>query len=142
MKKHEKWLYQENSASQQLMLLYILGNSIFIIVYVNKMNVDSELGIFVLVNIVISLVSFLVAVRQKVYALRWGYVGIALGVYQFIRLPWIPEEITNPSRNLLAALLIVTGILALAGSILSIKRSQERQKFIVENQVGLATLQR
>ncbi|RPI32155.1 MAG: hypothetical protein EHM70_09675 [Chloroflexota bacterium] len=142
MKQHEKWLYQENTASQGLMLLYLLGNSAFIIGYVNRMNVDYELGIFVLLNIFLSLVSFLVAVRQKAYAIRWGYAGIALGVYQFLRLAWIPEEITNPSRILLVALLIVTGIFALAGSTICIKRSLERQKFIVENQIGLATFQR
>lgn len=142
MKKHEKLLYQENSISYQLMLMYILGNTAYILIYVNKMDVDYQLGFFVILNIFISLLSFLIAVRQKLYVLQWGYVGIAVAAFQFIRLLWIPEEIVNPFRLLLSTLLIATGTFALAGSILCVERSLAREKFIVENQIDLATLQR
>ena len=141
MKKHEKRLYQENSISQQLMLLYILGNTVFTIFYVNNMDVDSQLGIFILLNIFISLLAFLTAVRQKTYAIQWGYVGIALAIFQFIRMLWIPEEIINPMRIFLVALLIVTGLMVLVGSLLCVRRSRERLNFIIENNIDIATLQ-
>jgi len=142
MKKGEKRLYQVNSISQQLVLLHILGNTAFTIFAVNNRDVDYQLGIFILLNIFLSLLAFLTAVRQKVYAIQWGYVGIALAVFQFARMLWIPEEIVNPTRFLLIALLIVTGVLAFVGSLLCIRRSQERQKFILENKIDIATLQR
>ena len=142
MKKGEKRLYQENSISQQLMLLYILGNTAFIIFAVNNRDVDYQLGLFILLNVFLSLLAFLTAVRQKMYAIQWGYVGIALAVFQFARVLWIPEEITSPMRFLLIALLIVTGVLAFVGSLLCMRRSQERQKFILENKIDIATLQR
>ncbi len=142
MNKHEKRLYLANSLSQQLILLYILGNTAFTIFYVVNMAVEVQLGIFVMVNIALSLIAFLTAVRQKNYDIRWGYVGIALGLFQLIRLIWMPEELTGSLRILLIALLLATSGLALAGSIISVKRSQERQKFITENNIDLALLQK
>lgn len=142
MKTHEKRLYQQNSISQQLIILYILGNTIFTIFYINNMDVSFKLGVFVLLNISLSLLAFLSAVRQKMYVIKSGYVGAALAIFQFARMIWIPEEIIDPIRLLLIILLIATGLLALAGSIICIKRSQERQKYIVDNNIDLTALQR
>ena len=141
MKKHEKRLYLENGISQQFMLLYILGNTAFTIFTVNNRDVDSQLGIFILLNIFLTLLAFLTAVRQKTYAIRWSYAGIALAVFHFARILWIPEEIVNPMRIFLITLLIVTGVLAFLGSLLCIRRSQERQNFIIENNIDIAILQ-
>ncbi len=58
MNEGEKRLYVANSLSQQLILLYLLGNTLFTILYVNRMNVDAALGIFVMLNIFLSLVRF------------------------------------------------------------------------------------
>ena len=124
------------------MLLYILGNTVFAIFYVNNMNVDHQLGIFILQNIFLSLLSFLTGVRQKMYAIQWGYVGVVLAVFQFTRMFWIPEEITNSLRFFLIALLIGTGMLVLVGSLVCIRRSQERQNFIIENDIDIAILQK
>lgn len=142
MKQHEKRLYLENSLSQQLILLYILGNTAFTIFEVVNMAVDFQVGTFIMLNIVLSLVSFLMAVRQKAYAIQWGYVGVALGVFQLTRLLWIPEELTGSLRILLIVLLLITGGFAIAGSVICIKRSQERQKFIIENNIDRALLQK
>lgn len=140
--KSEKRLYLENSLSQQLIMLYIGGNTIFTILYINNMNVDVQLGFFIMLNLVLSLVAFLMAVRQKMYANLWGYVGVAFAAFQFARLLWMPAEIGGSVRMLSAALLIITGISALIGSIICIRRSQERQKYIIENNIDLAILQR
>lgn len=142
MKTNEKRLYLENTLSQHLIIIYILGNTAFAIFYVNNMDVDVQLGGFILLNIVLALVGFLMAVRQKMYDISWAYPGIAMGLFQFIRMLWIPEEIVNPIRLLIVILLIVTGLSALVGSIICIKRSQERRKFIAENKVDLTLLQR
>ena len=142
MKKHEKRLYLENSLSQQLIMLYIAGNTLFTIVYVNHMNLDAQLGFFVMLNIGLSLLAFLMAARQKVYDIRWGYVGITLALFQFARLLWIPEEITGSMRLLLMVLLLATGVAALASSIICIRRTHERRNYIVDNKIDVASLQK
>ncbi len=142
MNKSEKRLYLANSLSQTWVMSYIGGNALFTIIYLNNMNVDVWLGIFIMLNIGLSLVAFLMAVRQKMYTPFWGYVGIAFAIFQFARLLWMPEEIVGSVRLLSVALLIMTGIAILVGSIICIKRSQERQQFIIDNNIDLATLQR
>lgn len=140
--RDEKWLYVENSRSQQFVLLYILGNTLFIILYVNNMNVDLDLGLFVLFNIALTLFAFLMAVRQKVYDLIWGYAGLALAAYQVFRMLWIPAEIEPPLRLFLQGLLLVTGVLLFVGSLICIRRSKERRQYIVDNNVDVALLQK
>ena len=142
MNKHEKLMYLENSLSQQLIMLYILGNTVFTIFYVVNMAVDAQLGVFSMLNIFLSLLAFLTAVRQKTYAVQWGYIGIALAVFQLVRLLWIPAELTGSLRLFLMALLIVTSGFAFAGSFICIKRFQEREKYMVENHINLALLQK
>jgi hypothetical protein len=141
MNTNEKRLYLENATSQGLILLYILGNTIFTILYVNNIFVTLQLGVFVMVNIGLSLLAFLMAVRQKTYAIRWAYLGIALAIFQLVRLFWIPVEIVNPMRMILQVLLIATAGVLLAASIVCMKRATERQHFIVDNKVDLSTLQ-
>lgn len=141
MKAHERLLYQENSRSQQLILLYILGNTIITIGYTNNMNVDAQLGFEVLLNIALSLIAFLMAIKQKSYAIEWGYAGIALAVFQFARLLWVPAEITGSLRVLMMGLLVASSVAALVGSIICIKLARERTNYIHENNVDLSTLQ-
>jgi len=142
MNKHEKQLYLDNSRSQQLIMLYILGNTIFTIFYVVNMDVDAQLGIFIMINISLSLVAFLTAVRQKIYAIQWSYVGLALAAFQLVRLLWMPEELTGSLRFFLVALLIATSVFAFVGSIICLRRSKERAKFIADNNIDVALLQK
>lgn len=141
MNASEKRLYMENALSQQLILLWLAGNTLFTIFYVNSMDVDAQLGFFVMLNIMLSLFAFLMAVRQKIYQIQWGYVGIGLALFQLLRLFWIPVEIVNPTRLLIQILLVATSAAALAASIVCIQRSQERQKYIEENNIDLALMQ-
>jgi hypothetical protein len=141
MNTGEKRLYLGNATSQSLVLLYILGNTVFTIFYVNNMPVTAELGRFVLLNIALSLIAFLMAVRQKTYAVRWAYVGIALAVFQLLRMFWIPEVIVNPMRLGLQIMLVFTAGFVFIASVICYKRATERQNFITENNIDLATLQ-
>ena len=142
MKEHERLLYQENTLSSQLIFLYILGNTIITIVYTNNMNVDMQLGIEVMLNIGVSLLAFLMAIKQKSYATEWGYIGLALAVFQLLRLLWVPEEIDGALQTLMVALLSLTSLAALVGSINCIKVSRERKNYIHQNNIDLSTLQR
>lgn len=141
MSTSEKRLYLENSTSQSLVLLYIGFNTIFTIFYVNQMPVTSDLGRFVMVNIALSLLAFLMAVRQKAYSIRWSYIGIGMALFQLLRIFWIPIEIENPMRLGLQLLLIISAGLLFVASFICFKRATERQKYLIENNVDLATLQ-
>lgn len=142
MNLSEKRLYVENYISQQLIFLWLAGNTAFTLLYVNNMNVTVRLGFFVMLNIALSLLAFLVAVRQRVYLINWGFIGLALGIFQFLRLFWIPEEIVGSVRLIIQALLIVTSAAAVAGSVICIRRSRERQQYIDENDIDLAIMQK
>lgn len=141
MKSGEKWLYVENAVSQQLILFWLAGNTAFTLLTINSMDVTVRLGFFVMLNIALSLVAFLIAVRQKAYYAIWAYVGFALGLFQLARLFWIPAEIVNPIRLILQILLVTTGVAALIASYVCIQRSQERQQFIEQNNFDFATVE-
>lgn len=142
MNSSEKRLYVENSRSQQLILFWLAGNTLFTILYINNMAVTARLGFFVMLNIALSLFAFLVAVRQKTYLIQWAYLGIGLAIFQFARLFWIPEEIINPIRLYLQILLIITSVAALVGSIICIQLSRERQQYIDEHNIDRAIMQK
>lgn len=142
MKSSEKSLYLDNSLSQKLIIFWLAGNTLFVILYINNMAVTARLGFFVMLNIALSLFAFLVAVRQKVYLIQWAYLGIGLAIFQIARLFWIPEEIINPIRLYLQILLVLTSVAALAGSIVCIQRSRERQLYIDEHSVSRAIMQK
>ena len=141
MRNNERLLYQQNTISQQLFMFYLLGNTAFTIFFANTADVDYDLGLFIMLNIMLSLLAFLTAVRQRVYAMNWGYVGLLIGVFQILRLLWIPEEIVNPVRLQLVGLLLVTGSLAIAGSVICLKRATYRDQYIRDNDVDLSILQ-
>lgn len=141
MKNKEILLYSQNNISQQLFMFYLLVNTAFTIFYSNTANVDKDLGLFIMLNIILSLLGFLTAVRQRMYAKEWGYIGLAIGVFQLVRLMWIPEEILNPLRFALLAMLLVSGTLAIIGSMMCIRRSTDRADYIRDNNIDLTILQ-
>ena len=141
MKNKEILLYSQNTSSQQLFMLYLLGNTAFTIFFANAATVDKDLGSFIMLNIVLSLLAFLTAVRQRVYAMNWGYVGLVIGIFQILRLLWIPEEIVNPLRLLMMVLLVATGSLAIIGSMQCLKRSSDRAQYIRDKGIDLSILQ-
>lgn len=142
MNTGEKRLYVENSLSQQLIIFWLAGNTVFTLLYVNNMAVTARLGFFVMLNIALSLFAFLVAVRQKVYLMQWAYLGIGLGIFQFARLFWVPEEIVNPVRLYIQILLVATSVAAIAGSVICIQRSRERQQYIEDHNIDQAIMQK
>lgn len=141
MKNKEILLYTQNTISQQLFMLYLLGNTAFTIFFANTADVDADLGLFIILNIALSLLGFLTAVQQRVYAMFWGYVGFAIGVFQLVRLMWIPDEILNPVRFSLFGLLLVSGTLAIIASVMCLRRTTDREHYIRDNNVDLSILQ-
>lgn len=139
MKSGEKRLYVENTLSQQLILFWLAGNTVFTLLTINNMEVTVRLGFFVMLNIALSLLAFLIAVRQKNYLIQYAYIGFAFGLFQLARLMWMPPEIMGGMRLFLQAILIATGIAALVASYICLQRSQERQSFLDQNTFSFAS---
>lgn len=142
MNTGEQRLYVENYFSQRMILFWLAGNTIYTLLYVNNVTVSVQMGFFVMLNIALSLFAFLIAVRQRVYLVQWAYAGIGLAVFQFLRLLWVPEELVNPMRLYVQALLVATAVAALIGSIICIQRSRERQQYIDDNNINPVIMQK
>lgn len=139
MKTGEKRLYVENTLSQQLILFWLAGNTIFTLLTINNMEVTVRLGFFVMLNIGLSLLAFLIAVRQKMYLTQYAYIGFVFGLFQLMRLMWMPPEIVGSMRLFLQVILIATGVAALVASYICLQRSREREKFLDQNKFSFAS---
>ena len=141
-KSSGKLLYLENAFSQQLVVLFLLLNTLFTIVHINTMGVDARIGTFIMLNIALSLLAFLMAVQQKLYSTTWGYVGIGMGLFQLSRLLWLPQEFSQAGiRPFLQILLLLTGGLLLLASFVCIRRSRERKAYIERHNIDVVALQ-
>jgi small-conductance mechanosensitive channel len=126
MIKDEKLLFQENKLSFQLVLLFIILNTIITILVLKYMKVNVRVSIFVLYNIVLSLLSFLLAMKVKNYSLGWGSFSIIISISQFIRV-LIRPEITNASVNqFIIILTILSAGFMMAGGIVAITKTKRR----------------
>lgn len=126
MIKDEKLLFQENKISFQLVLLFIVFNTIITILVLKYMKVNVRVSIFVLYNIVLSLLSFLLAMKVKSYSLGWGRFAIIVSISQFIRV-LIRPEITNVSVNrFIIILTILSAGCMMAGGIVAITKTKRR----------------
>ncbi len=132
MNKADKMLYQENKLGSGFVVLYIITNMAFTIFNLKNMPVDIDLGGFIMLNILLSLVGFLASTKMKVYLIKWGNAGIVLGLFQFIRLMTIPEGYTATLDMSLKALLVASGICMLIGSIVTIRRSKIKDTYELE----------
>ncbi|MDF2698619.1 MAG: hypothetical protein K0Q49_175 [Haloplasmataceae bacterium] len=143
MSRKEKYLYQENRLGYSLVILFILINAVNAIVELNNMSIDKGLGITVFVNIIISLVTFLSAVKIKKYFINWTYFTFLLGLLQFYRIKFVPIETAekvgkviffNFSVNkILITCLITSGILAIIGALISFRKCIIRKRIIKRN---------
>lgn len=138
-----KLLYLENGLSQQLIVLFLVGNTLFTIVHTNTMGVNARIGTFILLNIALSLLAFLMAVQQKLYSSSWGYLGVVMALFQLSRLLWLPNDFSQAGiRPFLQILLIITGGLLLLASVVCIRRTQERQAYIERHNIDTVTLEK
>lgn len=128
MKRPERLFYQTNKQSYNLILIYILLNILYIILYLNHMNVDIWVSYVSIVNIIILLISFLVAARIKVYDRKFQYVPIIFGIIQVFRLFTIPKEIVGKIKIILLIILIISAICCFMSSYIAIIKNNLRKK--------------
>lgn len=129
MDKADKMLYQENVAGANLVVLFVVINMVFTIMNLRFMPIDLNIGIFVMYNILLSLITFLASTKMKVYKKKWGYAGVVIAVIQLFRVLNIPEGYTPGFEASLKAMVIGSAIVLVVGSVITIRRSAIKSKY-------------
>ncbi|WP_058485789.1 hypothetical protein [Defluviitalea phaphyphila] len=125
----EKRLYQKNNLGYNFVIWFIILNTIYTIFKLNSMPVNLDIGIFVVITIILSLMGFLIAVKVRSYSLFWSYGSCVIGIIQLVRYFFDMGNIDI----ILSAYLIVSAICIILAGFVSIKRSKERISYILEN---------
>lgn len=132
MNNGEKLLYQNNNLAYNLIIGFILINTIVMIIVLKSMTINIRVGSFILFNIILSLISFLLSIKVKKYSVNWAIFGICIGALQSVRsftLPQLPNEGTN---KLLVTLSIISSVLAITGGIVTIIKGKLRNRFLLQ----------
>ncbi|UJF15717.1 hypothetical protein LZ578_00455 [Jeotgalibaca sp. MA1X17-3] len=127
MKKSDVY-YEDNDSAYSLMMLFIALNAFVSLFTLNHMRVSYVVGVYVLLTIAISLFSFLIAVRLRLYQKSGMVMCAALLAVQLIRCFLLPE-VSKYSLLMLILMVISVGILGLS-LLITIKSSQDRDKYI------------
>jgi hypothetical protein len=96
------------------------------------MTINIRVGSFILFNIVLSLISFLLSIKLKKYSVNWAIFGLVIGALQVVRsftLPQLPNEGTN---KLLVVLSIISSAFIIMGGIVTIIKGKRRNRFLLQ----------
>jgi hypothetical protein len=132
MDKDEKKLYKQNDLGYNLILFFIFCTALYSIFTLKKMTIDYKVGIFVVIIIFVSLISFLAAVKLKIYSIKWGYTSIVIGISQFALLTF-----KNDTNVLLSIILFLGIAAAVAGGIVTIIRGNKREAYISKHNISV-----
>ena len=132
MNNGEKLLFQNNNLAYNLVMGFILINTIVMIIVLKSMTINIRVGSFLLFNIVLSLISFLLSIKLKKYSVNWAIFGLVIGALQVVRsftLPQLPNEGTN---KLLVVLSIISSAFIIMGGIVTIIKGKRRNRFLLQ----------
>lgn len=121
--KAEKMLYQENKLGADLVIMFILLNMVFTIFNLRDMPIDTNIGIFTMYNILLSLAAFLASTKMRVYNSKWAYTFIAVAVIQCFRVLRIPTEYEAGFRSTLMAFVFASAVALVVGCVITIRRT-------------------
>lgn len=134
MAKGEKLLYQENKSAYGLVLGFLMLNLAITLFVLRAMAVNAGIGVFIMYNIVLSLVGFLVAIKIKKYSMGFGVFTIILGVFHFVVnfiMTGLPASTQNPAATLLTAL---ASLMLAAGGIITIRKTKLRRQYLIHRE--------
>lgn len=136
MNRDEKKLYQVNKLSYNLVMGFVVLNTAHAIFTLQHMDVTYGLGIFIMLTILISMLSFLAAVKLQNYSIFWSYMSIGIGLAQIMKYFLTPKEIEGDITLLLTVLIFASTVFIFAGAIISIIRTQKRLHYIKHHYDG------
>ena len=129
MNKADKLLYQENKAGSNLVVLFVILNMAYTIYNLRVMPVDMNVGIFVMYNIVVSLLAFLASTKMRTYNKSWGYAGLVIAVVQLFRIIRLPDVYETGFYMTLVAMIVLSAVFMIAGSLITIRRSTIKNEY-------------
>ncbi len=121
--------FKPDSLGYAFCMGFIILNAILTIYCTSLMEYNIRIFIFSIFNIVLTLFLFLTAEQIKNYHLNWSYVLLGLGVFQLIRISFMPPKTGNAFSICFYVFSGVMGILAGGISLYkSIRRKRQVQK--------------
>ncbi|MDF2610302.1 MAG: hypothetical protein K0R92_1776 [Lachnospiraceae bacterium] len=130
MANGEKLFYQDNKTGYSLVLGFILLNIAATIFTLKSMYIDYNIGIFTLYNIILTLLSFLAAVKLKKYSLNWAIFSLMICFLQVIRSFRIPELKNSDMKQLIVILMLSSTVLLFLGGITTIAKVKVKKKYL------------
>ena len=116
--KNEKLVYQANALPSALAMLYFAFNTwqtIFTLNMVDVAAVGLRVMQIILLNTLLSFLVFIVSFEIKRYSLPWSWIGVGIGIFQCLRVFFIPAGAPGTRANIAVSLLI-GGLLLIAAS--------------------------
>jgi hypothetical protein len=127
MKQYERLLYQANIIPSRLALLFLVFNTWQTICTLNTVDVAAA-GIrvmeIILLNILLSFAVFVTAFELKRYSLPWSWTGMGIGLFQCLRVFFIPPG-PQASRINIAVSLLCAGALLIFASLWSLSKGKK-----------------
>ena len=149
--KKDRLRFTRNKLSANLTLLAIVFNALyFVSIYTSDVGsyyYRLIIGISVVYNLLFMLIAFLASEGVKGYKMMYGYVLLALGVGQIIRIFILPMDARSATVNLdlkeqvvmgnsqfiwVCVLLIVSAVLCFAAGIIGIIKTDTLEKYQAE----------
>lgn len=130
MAKGEKLFYQDNKTGYSLVLGFILINIAATIFTLKAMYINFNIGIFTLYNIILTLISFLAAIKLKKYSLNWALFVFVISFLQVIRSFRLPELKNADLKQLIIILMLSSTVLLFLGGITTISKFKVRKNYL------------
>ncbi|QUI24669.1 hypothetical protein HZI73_21240 [Vallitalea pronyensis] len=134
--EHEKKVYQKNNTGYYLLLTFIAFNTVYTIFRLRDMTVDYNIGLFIIVTIVLSLISFLATIKIRSYSLLWSYLSGCIGIFQIVRFFLMDNKFQGNLNIFLSVMLVISAVCAVAGGIISMIKTKQRTSFIQHNHIN------
>ncbi len=131
--------YKPNKLSSNFALLAILFNTFYVILALRYMDTTNfhtayRLGILTLVNIFISLLTFLGSSRAKQYSFGWSIYFIVFGIFQIVQINILKKYYITalPKKDIkyVVYFLIISGALAFISGIVGTIRSVRLNSYL------------
>lgn len=124
--------YPLDNLSYKLVLLFLIINTFLSILTINYMTPNIRIGVEIMITIIISLLSFLIAIRLQNYTPTWEFRTFILGIVQLLRIIVLPSLHSNGLQLMVQVMLLLSGLLLIGVSLMSRKNQRKRDAYIEE----------
>lgn len=124
--------YPLDNSPYKIVMLFLCINTLLSVMSINHMTANLRVGVEVMLTIIISLLSFLIAIRLQNYTPTWEVRTLLLAVVQFARLLILPSLHGGSTQLLVQIMLVFSGILLLLAAYLSYQHQKQRNAYIEE----------